>query len=100
MSKKKKTLKEKKASDLRKASQSPDRTTQNSTPTYTFSAVNTTSPAPKTFVNKSVILQNSSFYTLKDLRKSITISVILFAVNTIIYLLIENNSLPLSILGL
>ncbi len=97
MSRKKKTLKQKKLSDLRKHSSAPDIVTQNVSPTFTYTPEPSTKPATSPHPKQSPSIR---IHQTADLKKSMVISVILVMINTAIYLLYANNIIPLSILGL
>lgn len=100
MSKKRKTLKQKKESDLRKVSSLPDNTRASEPQTYSFSLADSpTTPVANT-TPKQISVQNISHYLHQDLRKSVIASVGLIAINIVIYILIENNVIPLRVLGL
>lgn len=99
MSKKKKTLKQKKVNDLRKASPVSDISTGPATPTHSFTGIHA-SHTSAISAPKSAPQENLPAYTLHDLRKSITISGVLLIANTVIFVLVKNNIIPLRILGL
>jgi hypothetical protein len=96
MSKKKKTLREKKISDTRHISVSAPLTPQTQTITYSVP----TSSLPKQTKASTLETMISLPATIHDLKKSVTISAVIIAVNIVIYFLLANNLIPMRLLGL
>lgn len=97
MSRKKKTLKQKRALDERRVQTAPP--TQVAHPVYSISLT-----ADKKAPNSSSSGRNLMFLslpqTIHDLKKSLIVSAILIAINILIYLLLANNVVSLKMLGL
>jgi hypothetical protein len=91
MSTKRKTLKQKKIKDLRTSNISQDMQTSSGVLSYSFST--STKPAPQ-------LRTSVTTYNLQEIKYSLLTSLVLLAINTMIFFLIKNSIVNLDILGM
>lgn len=103
MSKKRKTKREKIASDLKKQlfkSKIPEQITNEpekiSIKTFSIDMPKTTNLNPEKKVNNA---KNYS-YVLKDIKKTVSITLIIFLLDISLFFLLKNNILSLKVIGL
>jgi len=99
MSTKRKTLKQKKMSDIRKLSSSSESPTPTpTTPVYEFkvkSRLNPSSVSTQSPLHASPALT----YSLSDIKHSLIVSFFLLLANGIIFILLKNAIIPLPLFG-
>ena len=94
MSTKRKTLKQKKESELRRSKLASDTNISVSSPVYTFSSTSATLGSIR--AQKTTQLS----YDLSDIRNSLLVSGLLLLANGILFVLVRNNIISLRLFGL